>query len=271
MATKQTKSTHPVLVMLDPRTLVVNKQVRTERNEKADKEFYASVKRDGAIFQPVQARMVGAKYHLVAGHRRTEAAVLAEFPTIPVYVTDVPDADILRRQMIENIQREGLSLLDTARGVRDIHESMGGVVTKTAEALGKSNGWASKMLIVSGGDKSNPGTATIAQKLLAADKIGDLESAYALTKLEEVNPIAAQEVADNIDNETRASIKRKLASAKPVKGAKKGEQTPDEDDDIPMYRWMLKVIESASVSRKDAPLQAAAVEALKGWIGDEEE
>lgn len=270
MATKQSKVASAVLVMLDPKSLVVNKQVRTERNPKADAEFYASVKRDGAIFQPVQARMVGAKYHLVAGHRRTEAAVLAEFPTIPVYVSDVPDEDILRRQMIENIQREGLSLLDTARGVRDIHKATGGVVTKTAEALGKSNGWTSKMLIVSGEDKANPATATIAQKLLAADKIGDLESAYYLTKLQELNEVAAQEVADNIDNETRASIKRRLEKAKPLVTAGKHETADGEGDDIPMYRWMLKIIAAASVARKEAPLQEAAVAALKEWIGDEE-
>lgn len=270
MATNQTKPTGPQFLMLDPRSLVVKAQVRTERNEKADKEFFAQVKADGAIYQPVQARMINGKPHLVAGHRRTEAAIAAELPLIPVYLSDVPDSDVLRRQMIENIHREGLSLLDTARGVKALHEGPdGGVASKTAALLGKSNGWVSKMLLVAGGDKANPGTATITQKLMAADKLGDLESAYMLTKLEELNPVAAQEVADNIDNETRASIKKRLQNVKPVKATTAG--TPEEDDNEPLYRWMLKVIQAASVSRKDAPLQEAAVTMIQEWLGESEE
>lgn len=254
----------------DPKSLVMKKQVRVERNEKADKEFFASVAKHG-VMQPILVRIVKGAGEVVAGHRRTEAAIAAGLTSVPIKVAEIADSEVLTLQMVENIQREGLSLLDTAKGVKALHEGPGGgLATYTAERLGKSNGWVSKMLLVAGGDKANPG-ATITQKLLTADKIGDLESAYMLTKLEEINPVAAQEVADNIENETRASIKRRLEKAKPVKAAKKGDQTPDEEDNIPMYRWMLKVIEAASVSRKDQPLQAAAVEMLQGWISEGEQ
>lgn len=272
MATKQTITTKlsPSATSADPKTLVMKKQVRIERNEKADKEFFASVKKHG-VRMPILVRIVNNAFEVVAGHRRTEAAIEAGLTSVPIKVDQIADSEVLTIQMIENIQREGLSLLDTARGVKALHEGPGGgLATYTAERLGKSNGWVSKMLLVAGGDKANP-TATITQKLLTADKIGDLESAYMLTKLEEINPVAAQEVADNIENETRASIKRRLEKAKPVKAAKKGDHTPDEEDNIPMYRWMLKVIEAASVSRKDQPLQAAAVEMLQGWISEGEQ
>ena len=43
-----------------------------------------------------------------------------------------------------------------------------------------------------------------------------------------------------------------------------------EEDNIPMYRWMLKVIQSATVSRKDAPLQEAAAQMLTEWINGDE-
>lgn len=263
MATKQ--STFPTSA--DPKALVMRPQVRTERNEKADAEFFESVKVQG-VLQPILVRPVGAKLEVIAGHRRTEAAIAAGLKSVPILVKPMSDAEVRRAQLIENVQREGLSLLDTARGVQAIHAESGATVTSTAAALSKSAGWVSKMLIVSGAEKSNPSTSTITRKLLEADKIGDLESAYMLTKLEEVNPVAAQEIADNIDNETRASIKRKLQSAKPVKPAGKGQQT-EEDDNVPMYRWMLKVIQAASVSRKDQPLQAAAAEMIQGWIDGE--
>ena len=271
MATKQ--SSFPKLTLAsthaDPKSLVMKKQVRVERNEKADKEFFASVAKHG-VMTPVLVRIVNGAGEVVAGHRRTEAAIAAGLKSIPIKVSAIADSEVLTLQMIENIQREGLSLLDTAKGVKALHEGPGGgLATYTAERLGKSNGWVSKMLLVAGGDKANP-AATITQKLLTADKIGDLESAYMLTKLEEINPVAAQEVADNIENETRASIKRRLASAKPVRTAGKQEAGGAEEDNIPMYRWMLKVIQSATVSRKDAPLQEAAAQMLQEWIdGDE--
>lgn len=250
-----TKTKTSVLLHIAPALLVMNKQVRTEATEKADAELLASVKKHG-VMTPIQARVVGDKYHVIAGHRRTTAAVAAGLDTIPVYITDVHDAEILTLQMIENIQREGLSLLDTARGVKDLHNGPGGgLASYTAERLGKSNAWVSKMLLVAGGDKAEVGTSSIAIKLLAADKIGDLESAYLLTKLEAVNPVSAQEAADNIENETRATIKRRLQAAKPLPQ----DQDEPAEDQSPMWRWILKTISAASVSKKDQPLQAAAM------------
>jgi hypothetical protein len=187
--------------------------------------------------------------------------------TIPVYVENVKDSDILARQMIENIQREGLSLHDTAQGVKALHNGPGGgLASYTAEKLGKSNAWVSKMLLIAGGDKSNPG-ASITGKLLAADKIGDLESAYMLARLEGVNPIVAQEVADNIENETRATIKKRLASVKPGK-APTDDTDDTEEDTGPMWRWILKVVESASVSKRDQPLQAAALDMIREQLAE---
>lgn len=266
MATKQTPRPFPSHV--DPKSLVMKKQVRVDRNEKADKEFLESVKAQG-VLQPILVRPVGDKLEVVAGHRRTEAAIASGLKSVPILVKMLTDSEARRAQLIENVQREDLSLIDTARGVRAIHEEAGATVTATAATLSKSPGWVSKMLLVAGEDKAEPG-ATITKKLLEADKINDLESAYMLTKLEAINPVAAQEVADNIDNETRASIKKRLQSAKPVK-AEKGPEGEGEDDNEPTYRWMLKVIQSASVSRKDTPLQAAAVALLKEWLGESEE
>ena len=259
------KTKTPTLVHLNPASLVMQKQVRVELNEKADKELLASVKKHG-VMTPISARLVDGKYIVVAGHRRTTAAIAAGLETIPVYVGDVKDSDILALQMIENIQREGLSLNDLAQGVKALHNGPGGgLATYTAEKLGKSNGWVSKMLLIAGGDKAAP-NAGITAKLLSADKIGDLESAYMLTKIEAVNPIVAQEIADNIENETRASIKKKMQTLKPAKAPADTGET--EEDTGPMWRWILKTITAASVSKRDQPLQAAAIEMIGEQLGE---
>lgn len=261
MATKQ----YPTSI--DPKALVMRAQVRVDRNEKADAEFFESVKTQG-VLQPILVRPNGQKFEVIAGHRRTEAAIAAGLKSVPILVKAMTDGEARVAQMLENIQRENLSLGDTARGVVTLHKEFGGTVSATAAKLSKSAGWVSKMLLVGGGEAANPATSTITRKLLDADKIGDLESAYMLTKLEEINPVAAQEVADNIDNETRASIKKRLQTAKPVKATPAGAESGGEDDETPMYRWMLKVIEAASVSKKELPLQQQAIASLKEWIGD---
>lgn len=258
MAKKET------IVHVDPATLVRNKQVRKERNETADKELAASIKRHG-VLQPIQVRTVGGKLHVVAGHRRTEAAIAAGVKSVPVYVSEVADNEVLSRQMIENIQREGLSLADTAAGVKALHEGPGGgLASYTAERLGKSPAWVSKMLLVSGGENVKPGD--IARKLVQADKIGDLESAYLLCKLEEKNPEAAAKVAANIANETRASIKRALQNAKTAKPKSTEESETDDVDYGPVYKWLLKVAKSATVSAKDLPLQEQAIGLIQGMM-----
>lgn len=264
MATKAIKGS--TLTHADPASLVRLKQVRVERNEKADKELLASVKKHG-VLTPIQARMVGGKLTVVAGHRRTEAAIAAGLKTIPVYVTDVADPEVLTHQMIENIQREGLSLNDIAKGVKAMHEGPGGgLASYTAERLGKSAGWVSKMLLVAGGDKA-PGEGSIARKLVAADKVGDLETAYMLCKLEELNPVAAQEAADNIANETRASIKKRLQTTKRAK-APDGGNKKEEEDTGPMWRWIKKIVKAASVSAKELPLQEAAIEMIDAQLAE---
>lgn len=264
MATKQAKAT---ITHVDPATLVRNKQVRKERNEQADKELAASIKRHG-VLQPIQVRTVNGKLHVVAGHRRTEAAIAAGVKSVPVYVSEVADNEVLARQMIENIQREGLSLADTAAGVKALHEGPGGgLASYTAERLGKSAGWVSKMLLVAGGDDITPGS--IARKLIQNDKIGDLESAYLLCKLEEKNPEAAQAVADNIGNETRASIKRALQNAKRAKPPADEAGDPDEEtDNGPALKWLRKIAKAATVSAKDLPLQEQALEIIEGLLAE---
>lgn len=264
MATKAKET----ITHVDPATLVRNKQVRRDRNEGADKELTASVKRSGVLL-PIRVRSVGGKLHVIDGHRRTEAAIAAGVKSIPVFVSDTPDSAILEQQLIMNIQRDDLSLADVSRSVKEMHEGPGGgLASYTAERLGKSAGWVSKMLLVAGGDQVKPGE--IARKLVATDKIGDLESAYLLCKLEEKNPEAAKKIAENIGNETRASIKRALQTAKKAKpdASNGGGDDGGEVDDGPVWKWIEKTIKAASVSARQLPLQERAIELIAEYLAE---
>jgi ParB family transcriptional regulator, chromosome partitioning protein len=81
------------------------------------KELTDSIRSDG-VLQPVVVRRKGARYELVMGERRLQAARLAGVPTVPVVVRDVRDADALRLAIVENIQREDLNAIEEAQAYR---------------------------------------------------------------------------------------------------------------------------------------------------------
>ena len=79
------------------------------------KELAASIQMHG-IIQPVIVRQLkNGSYQIVAGERRCRAAKIAGLPRIPVVVQDISDAALMEVALIENIQREDLSPIETAR------------------------------------------------------------------------------------------------------------------------------------------------------------
>jgi ParB family chromosome partitioning protein len=81
------------------------------------KELAESIRHDG-VLQPVVVRRKGARYELIMGERRLQAARLAGVPNIPILVRDVRDADALRLAIVENIQRENLNAIEEAQAYR---------------------------------------------------------------------------------------------------------------------------------------------------------
>jgi ParB family chromosome partitioning protein len=75
-------------------------------------ELAQSIRSNG-IIQPMVVRKVGDRYQLVAGERRWRASKLAEMKTVPVVVREIDDTRLLEITLIENIQREDLSPIET--------------------------------------------------------------------------------------------------------------------------------------------------------------
>lgn len=100
------------------------------------KELADSIRADG-ILQPVVVRRKGAKYELIMGERRLQAARLAGVPTIPVVVRDVRDADALRLAIVENIQRENLNAIEEAVAYRRLIAEFGLSQADVAGVVGK--------------------------------------------------------------------------------------------------------------------------------------
>ena len=54
-------------------------------------------------------------YQLIAGERRYRAAKIAELVTIPAITLDFDDQQMMEISLIENIQREDLSVIEEAK------------------------------------------------------------------------------------------------------------------------------------------------------------
>ncbi|NGZ10026.1 MAG: ParB/RepB/Spo0J family partition protein [Nitrospira sp. LK70] len=78
-------------------------------------ELTASIKESG-VLQPIIVRRKGdGIYELIAGERRWRASKEAGLETIPVVVRNCGDQESLLMALVENIQREDLNPMETAR------------------------------------------------------------------------------------------------------------------------------------------------------------
>src|ERR1700675_45808 len=90
-------------------------QTRTRMDEAALAELAASIQSVGVV-QPVVVRKIdGGRYQLIAGQRRWAAAQRAGKQTVPAIVRVVSAEQALEMTIIENLQREDLNPMETAR------------------------------------------------------------------------------------------------------------------------------------------------------------
>ncbi|MGH8529646.1 MAG: ParB/RepB/Spo0J family partition protein [Nevskiales bacterium] len=121
-------------------------QARRRFDPDALKELAASIAESG-IVQPLVVRSAGRGYELLAGERRWRAAQLAGLEEIPAIVRDDLDereAHILG--LIENLQRESLSPMETARGLQQLSELFALTHEAAADRVGKSRVYVTNFL-----------------------------------------------------------------------------------------------------------------------------
>ena len=112
-------------------------QPRTKVDEEKLLELSASIKEKGMI-QPVVVRQVGEEFELVAGERRLMAAKRLGWEEIPaVIVGKLSKEDMLELSLIENLQREDLNPIDTAKGYKRLLEECQLTQAEVAQKIGK--------------------------------------------------------------------------------------------------------------------------------------
>jgi len=110
---------------------------RTEFDENGLKELSQSIKAIGVIEPIIVKPTKNGKYRLICVERRYRASLLAGKPDIRAEVRDIPDNKILQFQIVENLQRRGLSTMVEIRAICRLREEESMTETEIARAIGK--------------------------------------------------------------------------------------------------------------------------------------
>lgn len=126
------------VVELDMGLIDVNPdQPRKNFDPTALNELATSIKLHGVI-QPILVTPRNNRYMIVAGERRFRASKLAEKKTIRAIIKDLDEGQVKEIALLENIQRQDLNPIETARALKELGETYDWTQEALADRLGKS-------------------------------------------------------------------------------------------------------------------------------------
>ena len=113
------------------------RQPRKRFDEEEIADLAASIRQSGVLQPLIVREEQDGTFTLVAGERRWRAARKAGLERIPVTVRRLTDDQMLAIALVENLQRDDLAPLETARGFRTLIREFGLTQAEVAERVGK--------------------------------------------------------------------------------------------------------------------------------------
>jgi ParB family transcriptional regulator, chromosome partitioning protein len=114
-------------------------------NDRSLAELAQSIRQNGVI-EPIIVRPNNDGFEIIAGERRFRASQLAKLVTIPALVRESSDNDVLKLQIIENVQREGVQFMEEAYALKKLRSDLSLDVAEIARMIGKSESYVYLML-----------------------------------------------------------------------------------------------------------------------------
>lgn len=94
-------------------------QPRKFFDESALQELANSIRERG-VMEPIIVRPVNGHFEIVAGERRYRASLLAGQAEIPAVVRELTDEEAMADSLLENFQREDLTVLEKAKAIENL-------------------------------------------------------------------------------------------------------------------------------------------------------
>jgi len=195
----------------------INKdQPRKSFNEEKIKELSLSIKQHG-IIQPITVRRINNdKFQLISGERRFRASKLIGNKTIPAFIRDTDDKNLLELALIENIQRENLNSIEIAISYKKLIDELKINQEKLGDRVGKDRTTINNYLrllklppTIQKGLKDNKIQMGHARSLIA---IGTSELQLKIYQLILVNKLSVrktEELVRNLNKQKRSIPKEK--------------------------------------------------------------
>lgn len=112
------------------------KQPRTVFDDEKIEELANSIKENGLV-QPIIVRKVDGRYQIIAGERRYRACKVANIKEVPCLITKYTNQEVDTLAIIENIQREDLSVIEEAKAYQTLMDIYGYTQVELATKVGK--------------------------------------------------------------------------------------------------------------------------------------
>lgn len=126
------------ILKINPARIDINpQQPRTHFNESALNDLAESIKQHG-IISPLIVTKNGDRFELIAGERRLRSAKLIGLKEVPVIIRAEQEQKKLELALIENLQREDLNPLESARAYKRLIDEFNITQEEAAQKLGKA-------------------------------------------------------------------------------------------------------------------------------------
>jgi len=193
--------------------------------DEATLEELASSIREHGVLQPILVRPVDEnRFQLVAGERRWRASKIAGQATIPALVEEIDDDTAMEISIIENLQREDISVLDEAAMYDRMIREHGYSIRKLAEKLGKDKGYLENRLRLA--------DAPPEVRELVSLRKDTLSHAYELMKVSD--PKKRKKLADQVARNELSLVKlRERIEGRPARVASDDEPGEDPEEVAP--------------------------------------
>lgn len=186
-------------------------------------ELAQSIKEHG-VFTPILVRKAVSGYQLIAGERRFRAAKLAQLETIPAIALEFDDQQMMEISLIENIQREDLTVIEEAKAYQLLIEKLG----LTQEQLSQKVG------------KSRPHITNLLRLLNLPESVQNLLLNQSLT-MGQVKPLVNIEDKKQVEELAKEIVDKKLSAREVEKRMKPKKDKPQKQESTD-YRYVESLI-----------------------------
>jgi len=114
-------------------------QPRTIFEEDSLQELADSIREHG-LLQPILVKETSDGYEIIAGERRWRAAQMAGLSKITAVIKEITESEAAEISLIENLQRDDLTVIEEARAYKHILEQHGYKQEELAKKIGKTPG-----------------------------------------------------------------------------------------------------------------------------------